>query len=379
MKFLNWIKKFSPFLCISATYFLLILLITALFNYYNMDPSAWNHRTNIFYLLIRWDSIHYLDIALKGYTGQLVLFPLYPLLIAAFSFFLPSVFSGFLVSFLSLAVALYYFYKLLRLIGSEESTTRTIILLLFFPSAMFFPLIYTEALFLALLISFFYYAQKGHWLTAAGIGFLATLTRNVGIFLWPVYLIFLFNSLTDDYLRKKFFSLIKKKEFWYSLIIPAGLLLYCLYSFWEFGNLFAFISGQKDWAQWRTFMWPGRTLYNFYHFIFFTPASQFDPYNFIRMVVIEGGSFLFLLTATIYWLVKKDWPYAFFCLCNTLLFSCMFPMLSVNRYAVVVFPIFIFLEKITRKNNWLFYSLLSVFFIFFIFNVYLFSTGAWTG
>ena len=309
----------------------------------------------------------------------MVIFPLYPLLVAVFSFFLPSAFSGFLVSFLSLTVALYYFYKLLRQTGSEETTIRAIILLLFFPSAMFFSLIYTESLFLALLVSFFYYAQKRRWLTAAVIGFLATLTRNVGIFLWPIYLIFLFKALTGDDLKKKIINLIKEKEFWYSLIIPAGLLLYCLYSFWIVGDFFAFVSGQKGWAQWRTFMWPGRTLSNFYHFIFFTPASQFDPFNFIRMVIIEGGSFLFLLASTIYWLIKKDWPYAFFCLFNTLLFSCMFPMLSVNRYTVVIFPIFIFLEKITRKINWLFYSLIVVFFIFFVFNVYLFSTGAWAG
>lgn len=380
--FIAWIKKFSPFLGISALFFALVLLIVFLFNYYNPNSLAWAQQLNPFYLLLRWDSLHYLNIVLQGYTEPSVIFPFYPLVVAGFSIFINTIFSGFLVSFLSLSVALYYLNLLLKETGHEKNISRTIILLLFFPTAMFFPLIYTESLFLALAIAFFYNLQKRHWLTAAIIGFFATLTRNVGIFLWPVYLISLFISLYDINLRgfgKQIFSLIKKKEFWYSLIIPTGLFIYCLYCYLKFGDFFTFISGQSGWAEWRTFMWPGATFYNFFKIIFIDPISQTGLYNFLRIVIFEGGGFLILLATTIYWIVKRHWPYAMFCLLNTLLFSCMFPMISVNRYVVVVFPIFICLADITKKHDWLFYSILALFFILFVFNVYLFSTGSWVG
>lgn len=375
-------KKVLPFFGISVLYYLLILLIVFLFNYYNPNSLAWAQKINPFYLLIRWDSLHYLNVVLSGYSGPSVIFPLYPLLVAGASIFFSPIFSGFFVSFASLSIALYYLNKLIKEDGGREMADRSLLLLLFFPAAMFFTLIYTESLFLAILAAFFYYTKNKKWLTAAIIGFFATLTRNVGIFLWPVYLIYIFASFrSTNYmgLWKRLGSYIKKKEFWYSLIIPAGLLTYCLFSYFKFGDFFAFVSGQKSWAEWRTFMWPGATLYHFYKIIFVDPISVTGLYNFLRIAVIEGGSFLILFIATIYWIIKKHWPYAIFCLLNTLLFSCMYPMVSVNRYVAVVFPIFIFLASVTKRNNWLFYVLIALFFTFFVFNVYLFSVGSWVG
>ena len=368
-KFIGWLQKFFPFLGVAALFSALMLFVVFFFNYYDPRSIALAQRINPIYLLIRWDSLHYLDLVLKGYTSPSVLFPLYPLIVAGFSLFFPAIVSGFLVSFLSLAAALYI-------------SDRTIVLMLFFPTAMFLPLIYTESLFLLLTVAFFYHLQKRDWLIAAGIGFLATLTRNVGLFLWPIYLLSIFVDLPVSGSRgliKRAVALIKQKESWYSLAIPSGLLLFCLYSYLEFGDFFAFISGQKGWAQWRSFMWPGATLYHFFKIIFIDPLDQAGLYNFLRIVVFEGGSFLVLVAATIYWFIKKHWPYAMLCLLNALLFSCMYPMISVNRYVVVIFPIFIFLAAVTKKNNWLFYSILALSFFLFIFNIHLFSTGAWVG
>jgi Gpi18-like mannosyltransferase len=373
------LKTYSPFLGLSILYFSIILLIVFIFNYYLPNSVAWAGRVNPFYLLVRWDSFHYLDIAANGYTDNFVFFPLYPLLISAMMNFFPPVISGFFVSFLSLSIALFYLYRILIRSFQKEIAVRAVVLLLFFPAAMFFPLIYTESLFLALLSAFFYYAQEKYWITAAVIGFIAALTRNVGIFLWPVYLIFIFNLIESQNLKQKIIILSKKKEFWHSLLIPAGLFIFCLYAYWKTGDLLAFVHGQKNWSNLRSFAWPWQTMYGFIKIIFIKPFSQTGPFDFIRIAVIEFGSFLLLLSATIYWFVKRNWPYAVFCLFNVLLFSCMFPMYSVNRFVAVIFPIFIFLSVITKKASWLFYGLLAIFIIFFVFNVYLFSSGAWVG
>gem|GEM_PF-1386477 len=380
--FLSRFKRFLPFLGLSALFFLFVLLIVFLFNYYNANSLAWAQRVNPYYLLIHWDSVHYLQIALNGFDRPSVFFPLYPFLITLFSVFLPAIFSGFLISFLSLAAALFYLNLLLKETGLKKIYNRTAILLLSFPSALFFSLIYTESLFIFLTVAFFYYLQKRHWRTAALIGFLAALTRNVGIFLWPVYLAplmtFFYNAKLGGF-GKNLVILIKKKEFWLSFIIPASLFLYCFYCYLQFGDWFAFVRGQQGWAQWRAFVWPWKTFAGFFKVIFLDSIGETGLYNFIRIVIIEGGAFLLLLAATIYWFKKKYWPYAVFCLLNTLLFSFMYPMLSVNRYVAVIFPIFIFLAIITKKYNWLFYSLLFVFAIFFVLNVYQFSLGAWAG
>jgi len=376
------LKKITPFLGITALYFFLGLLIVFLFNYYNPSSLVWAERYNPYYLLIRWDSIHYLNIVLQGYTGSAVFFPLYPLIVYIFSIFLAPVFSGFLVSFLCLSVALYFLNKLLEETGHKNIKERTIVLLLFFPTAMFFMLVYTESLFLALVISFFYYLNRRNWLAAALIGFFLTLTRNIGSFCWPIYLTALFIAYKNtEGLRigKQIVSIIKKKEFLYSFFIPAGFLAFCTYTYFHSGNLFAFLTDQKNWSGIRSFMWPGETLYNFYKIIFIDSLDKTGLYTFLRIVVIEGGSFLILLAATIYWIIKKHWPYALYCLLNALLFLCLYPMTSVNRYVVVIFPIFIFLAEITKKASWLFYFILAIFFIFFIFNISLFSNGAWVG
>ncbi len=376
-------KKFLPYIGISAIFFLLILICVFLFNYYVPNSPAISLKINPYYLLVRWDSIHYLNIILQGYTSPSVFFPLYPLVVSWFSLFFPAIFSGFLVSFLALSFALYYLNKLFKLNDDSEISTRSLLLLLVFPTALFFSLIYTEALFLALSAAFFYYAQRKQWLTAVIIGFFATLTRNIGIFLWPIYLIYIFSSLysSNSSIYKNFFqkinNLIQKKEFWYSFIIPAGLLTFCTYNYFQFGNFLAFLSGQKDWSASRSFVWPWQSLYYYFRAIFVVPFSEVGVFNFLRIVIIEGGSFLLLLVATIYWTIKKNWPFSIYCFLNLLLFSCMFPMSSVNRYIVVIFPIFIFLAHITKKRDWLFYSLLALFFIFFVFNIYLFSQGAW--
>ncbi len=380
--FINGFKKFLPFLGISGLYFLFILLIVLIFNYYSPNSLALSQHINPYYLLLRWDSLHYLDIIIQGYASSSVFFPLYPLIVAAFSIFFSPIFSGFLVSFLSLAAALYYLSLLLEETGYEKIKNRVIILLLLFPTAMFFPLIYTESLFLFITVAFFYALHKHNWLAAVFIGFLASLTRNVGIFLWPVYIVYLYTSfygLNTKIIGRQIISLSKKKEFWFSLIIPAGLLLYCLFTYLRFGYFFAFLSGQNAWTGLRSFMWPGATLYHFFRIIFIDSLSQTGLYTFLRIVIFEGGAFLLLLVATIYWLIKKNWPYAVLCLLNTLLFSCFYPMLSVNRYVVVIFPVFIFLAALSKKYDWLFYTILLSFSVFFIFNIFLFSGGSWVG
>jgi len=145
---------------------------------------------NPFYLLLQWDSWHYLDIAEKGYSlSNANFFPLYPLLIKFFNLFWGN---SIQVGFLSVGVAsvgAFLFLETVKARNSIETSKRAILLMLFFPFAVFLSTVYTESLFLFLLISSFYYLKNEKWLTAAALGFFAALTRPVGVFLFPVMLL----------------------------------------------------------------------------------------------------------------------------------------------------------------------------------------------
>ena len=141
-----------------------------------------------------FDGIHYLDIARKGYgVYQQAFFPLYPKLIEYLGF--SPIFqgrtlvAGLLISVISLFFGLLLFYKLIRLDYQKNIARRAIIYLLIFPTSFYFAAVYTEALFLVLVLASFYFARTKHWWWAGIFGLLATSTRLPGIFLFPALMV----------------------------------------------------------------------------------------------------------------------------------------------------------------------------------------------
>ncbi len=137
-----------------------------------------------------FDGVHYLTIAKSGYSSQYtqVFFPLYPILIAFFSKILPflnPIIISLFVSNLFFLFMLLILQKLLNFDYNKTAVKQMIIFLIVFPTSFFFGSIYTESLFLFLVISAFYACRKKQWFLAGIIGALASATRLVGIFLLP--------------------------------------------------------------------------------------------------------------------------------------------------------------------------------------------------
>src|SRR3990172_5719089 len=115
-----------------------------------------------------FDGVHYLRIAQDGYRAEYsqAFFPLFPILIRIFAFFLPKVpnlntmlyvdpayfYSGFILSNLFLVLSLVMFYKLLVIDFSKDVAKKSLILLLAFPVSFYFGAIYSESLFLLLAV-----------------------------------------------------------------------------------------------------------------------------------------------------------------------------------------------------------------------------------
>lgn len=366
-------KLFRRFALYVLLYETLIIILIFCFKYYSLAGGLFKSFVNPFYFLIQWDSHHYLNIALHGFESYNSAFwPIYPLLIyiGSLVLFNNSIIAGFTISWLSLALSLFYFYKLLEAYNFSSILSKKILLLLLFgPFAIFFSSIYTESIFLFFILASFYYLKKDCWLKAAIFGALAALTRCVGIFLFPVYLF--------HYWEKNRFKI--KKELFYSILVPFALGLYFSYCYLKFGNFFSPIIAQENWPSGRHSYWPWQVMSYFYNIIFTNNLIQVSFYDFNRYIIIEFGSFLLCLVTGVYLFLKKYYSFAIFCLLNAFLFSFFFPMTAINRYLVVIFPIYIFLALVSQKKEIIFIYIFCLSFLLFIFNAFLFINGNWVG
>ncbi|MGN6871165.1 MAG: mannosyltransferase family protein [Solirubrobacteraceae bacterium] len=133
---------------------------------------------------VRWDSIHYLDIAQHGYTSaaSTVFYPLYPLLVRVLGTVLGSdPAAGVLISLAAFAVALVLLHRLTELELGRRAADVTVVLLAFAPLSLFFSAVYTESLFLALSVGSLYAARRERWRLACVLGGLAAATRVTGV------------------------------------------------------------------------------------------------------------------------------------------------------------------------------------------------------
>ncbi|MBU4370135.1 hypothetical protein KKG58_05290 [Patescibacteria group bacterium] len=362
----------GKFFLLVVFYLLGIFLVISLFNFYPFKDLAFLNINNLLVLFFRWDSFHYQQIALNGYDSvNSVFFPLYPFLVKVVSYFVGPLWSGFLISWTSLVLSLFVFYKILALRYSEEKMRqRAIALLIFSPFALFLAAFYTESLFLFLSLSFFYFLNKKKWLTASCFAFFACLTRNIGILLLAVYLFQYWQTFRTTGIRFKV-----KKQLFYTLIILLAPIFYSVFCYFKFGNQISFITEQSNWTS-HVFSLPWNAFKKYSTFLINDYEGKI--YTIYQIFFKEIGAFLILLITSIYFLRRREWPYAIYGFLSALLFFCIVPMTSVNRYALVFFPIYIFLTDFFKKDlNWFILFFLS--FIYFIFNLFIFSRGAWVG
>ena len=139
----------------------------------------------------RWDSDWYLRIAEDGYaespSGTPAFFPLYPALVGGLGRLLAGhyVLAGVLLSLAACLVAFMLLYRLAVARLGEEGARRALLYLALFPAALFLQAVYSESLYLALVLGAFLLAERGRWLGAGAVAGLAILTRPVGIALLP--------------------------------------------------------------------------------------------------------------------------------------------------------------------------------------------------
>lgn len=317
----------------------------------------------------RWDSLHYLDIAREGYASsgkRLILinfFPLFPWMVRLFAVFLGNfVFSALLVSGVASLAAGAFLYRLVSLDDSSENARQAVFFFLIFPTSFFLHIGYPESLFMALVLGSFLAARQRQWLLAGLAGALACLTRANGLLLIPALAMEAYQQYREG-----------KRWRWEWLWLGLAILGFGGYLFLNYklsGDPFLYLSIKHEvWN--KKLAWPWTSFYESAKTLAWrTPSAA-------QMVVWQ--EFFFALLAfvlTVISLKKLRPSYTVWMVSNWLLFTGTFFILSVPRYVLVMFPIFILFARLAKNHLW--NTLLTVWSILFLaLFISLFVKGGW--
>jgi Mannosyltransferase (PIG-V) len=136
----------------------------------------------------RWDSDFFLRIAQNGYDDASAAFhPLYPAAVAGLGrvFAGHYILAGLVVSLLAGAASFVLLYQLAERRLGADGGRRSVLYLALFPMALFFQAVYSESLFLFFVLAAFVLAERNSFAAAGLVTGLAILTRAAGLALLP--------------------------------------------------------------------------------------------------------------------------------------------------------------------------------------------------
>jgi hypothetical protein len=131
----------------------------------------------------RWDSVWYLAVSHDGYgsdPAKPAFFPLYPLALRAMG---SDIVAGISLSLACFAVASLLLHRLTEIELGSAAAGPAVTALALFPGSLYFSMVYSEALFLALSVGAVYSARTRRWAWAGALGGLAAATRSAGVLL----------------------------------------------------------------------------------------------------------------------------------------------------------------------------------------------------
>jgi hypothetical protein len=308
-----------------------------------------------------WDGAWYAEIATGGYgeraPASTAFFPLYPVLLK-----LGTVVGGgpapwgVGVSLASTLFALFFVYRVAERLYDARAARATTLCLAFFPTAFFLNAVYTEALFLALTAGTLWAALLRRDLLVAGLlGALAAATRNVGVLLL-VPLLFEWMRHRREFGLRGAFGV---------ALVPAGLVAYAAYLWARFGDPLVFARQQGDYWN-REISGPLATLGDAWAAAgvgvgyVLDPATLFlgtdatpalEASNVLNLVFLVF--FLGLALAGLFVLPPGLSVYAAaLVLLPVLTPSPRFPLMSLPRFVLGAFPVFLVLGFLLSRSRW---------------------------
>jgi hypothetical protein len=285
----------------------------------------------------RWDGGWYLDIAEHGYRfvpgeqSNVAFFPLYPYLIRLVHHIIPLnrdsgwLSLGIIVSNTALLTALIYFYRLMRFDYDRRTAARAVLYLCVFPTTLFLSAVYSESLFLALVISAFYYARSDRWLSAGALAAAAALCRPPGVLL--------IIPLAFEYWSQKEFQWHRIKPDCFALLLsPLALAGHLTFLRWRFGS-WNVVSKAQAIAGWnRSLTLPSNTLLHGLEHIR-SSAGFHGAFELFFTVALLG------LTGFACFRLRPS--YAIYAVVSILFMTSWGELTSAPRFGLVIFPVVI--------------------------------------
>jgi hypothetical protein len=323
------------------------------------DPSVTRDLGAVTDVWARWDSVWFLRIAKHGYdaaTGAASAFyPLYPGAVGVLGrvFFGHYVLSGIVVSI----AAAFGSFLLLHRVAEErlgvDGARRAVLYLAVFPFALFLQAVYSESLYLLLTLAAFVLAERGRFLAAGAAAGLALLTRPLGIALLPALALLAWRK------RERVRALAGLA------VAPVLFAAYPLYLWRAEGDPWAFVHAQRIWSRhlspagplggvWDGLRagWAGveQLASGSHTHVYWTAVQDTDPIR-AATINLENLAFLVLFIGlTVVAWRRFGAPYGVFAAVSLAIPlsvpSERWPLLSLPRFGLTVFPFFLALAAL---------------------------------
>jgi hypothetical protein len=292
----------------------------------------------------RWDASNYVSIAKYGYltTGEqayyIVFFPLYPLLIRAFTWDFAYInLTALVVANVCSFIAALYLYKLAKLEFGDGAAVKAVLFLSVFPTAYFLSAPYTEGLFFALIIACFYYARLGSWKIAGLLGFFASLTRLAGLVLLPALLVEYYHQVGWNPKKTRI-----DIAFVFSAL--AGFLIYLAINNTVTGDPFTFMSIEA--SHWNNRFDPISGLQAAWWWALNRPPTDGIT---IGSAPIAFGIFGLVMIGAAVWKRFRPSYIVYMVMAWGIAVSTSW-WISVPRYIMAMFPVFLVLATLTKRK-----------------------------
>ncbi|MDB6095424.1 MAG: hypothetical protein JWM32_2986 [Verrucomicrobia bacterium] len=312
---------------------LLILFVAQLALLGVAKGQFFHEPTSLLESFVRWDVGWYSGISQVGYTynpnaGSSVAFlPLFPILMKPVTMLVGnSVLAGVLVANTCLLLAAGLLWRLAREVSTKAQVADdTVAFLLLSPVGFFFSSAFSESLFLLCLLGSVRFAMHRNWLMAGLCGYLAAVTRAVGVM---IVIPLVWEWIRQGNYRSGRPLTRRVVEFIACGLPGVGLASYFAYLYFKFGDFMAYFHTQQFW--YAGLNWPTVSFHNTY-------ANTLPFY---------GWWFTFAFVAAIAgivvgWKLKVPSLHLVLACAFTGIYICKGHLDSLPRYLSVVYPFYL--------------------------------------
>ncbi|WP_126583543.1 hypothetical protein [Tengunoibacter tsumagoiensis] len=385
----SWVFLISRLILIACTF-----LGPGVFAYWSSDDKRWENpficisqARQCIKLWDHWDVGVFVDVARAGYwksdNSLTPFFPGFPLLVHIFGGSFPHpytalFYTGLIVANVCFILGLVFLYHNVSRYFTSAIARDTLLLLAINPYGLFFFVGYSESLFFLLCMMMFFFLERQKpldWWLAGACGLCASLTRALGIVFVIPFLVILLQYLWP-YRR----TLLAHWRLFFNAtlplcLVPLGLLIYMVYLAIITGNPFEFsVTEAHQWGRMLDFPWKG-IINDIMSFI--KPDKHFES-NLLDLFF----TILSIFTLCVGW-KTLPWHYRFFalillmCSLSTPIQGIGYPLSSMPRFMMIIFPLFIIAAIWSQKNPRLRSIIIGASLVLFTFHALLFLANGW--